>query len=70
MLVNEEGNALASYSCSSFFLSLSCSLLYFFFLLSLFPFAFFFVLEKNSTHARLIELDAYVMYAYVYMYAC
>ncbi len=70
MLVNEEGNALASYSCSSFF---SFPFLFFtllFFLLSLFPFAFFFVLEKNSTHARLIELDAYVMYAYVYMYAC
>jgi hypothetical protein len=60
MLVNEEGNAFAS---SSF----SFSFPFFFFTLRFFLFliAFFFVLEKNSTHAKLIELDAYVMYAYV-----
>jgi len=55
MLVNEERLPL--------FLSLSSSCSLYFFLLFLLPFAFFFVLKKNSIHARRIELNADVMYA-------
>lgn len=62
----------------------SCVLFLFFFFFS-FPFFFFFystffsifsfflllcVLDKNSTHTSLIELDAYVMCAYVYICMC